>query len=140
MLADCLRSKSCPQHTNEVTFYGHFGMNLNRKSESDEPLREVLRQWTVDTPLPPRFQEQVWQRIARAEATPEKTFWALLTSFVEAALPRPRQAYSYAAVLLLLGVAGGAWAAQRENNRLEAALGSRYVQSVDPYQKGPPAQ
>jgi hypothetical protein len=102
--------------------------------ENDEPLRQALRQWTVDTPLPPRFQEEVWRRIARAEAMPQTTFWTRLFGLAQMALPR-KLAYSYAAILLLLGVVGGAWAAQRETNRLDTVLGSRYVQSIDPYQK-----
>ena len=112
-------------------------MKPNHQSENDEQLHEALRQWIVDTPLPPRFQEQVWQRIARAETKPQTTitFWAWLLHFVEVNLPRPKVAYSYVAILLLFGVVGGAWAAQRQTNRLDAALGSRYVQSIDPYQK-----
>ncbi len=102
----------------------------------DKELHEVLRQWTVDTPLPPRFQEQVWRRITRAEtkSQPMMPFWAGLLRLVEANLPRPKVAYSYVVILLLVGVVGGAWAAQRETSRLDAALGSRYVQSIDPYQ------
>lgn len=112
-------------------------MNPNQESTPDPALDNVLKQWVVENPLPPRFQERVWQRIARAEAKPEMalSFWALLRSLIEMNLPRPRFAYSYVAGLLLLGVVSGAWAAQRESSRLNATLGSRYVQSVDPYQK-----
>jgi hypothetical protein len=112
-------------------------MKPHHKPENDERLDEVLRQWNVDTPLPPRFQEQVWRRIDRAEAKPQATvsFWAWFLHLLEANLPRPKLAYSYALLLLLLGVFGGAWTAQRETSRMDAALGSRYVQSVDPYQK-----
>jgi hypothetical protein len=112
-------------------------MKPDHKTENDARLHEVLRQWAVDAPLPPRFQEQVWRRIDRAEVKPQTAmrFWGLLLHFLEANLPRPKFAYSYLSILLLLGVVGGAWAAQRETSRLDAALGSRYVQSVDPYQK-----
>ena len=91
----------------------------------------------VDEPLPPRFQERVWERIAQAEAKPQAnvTLWGLLRRALETNLPRPKFAYSYVTVLLLLGVVSGAWAAQRESTRLKAALGSAYVQSVDPFQK-----
>jgi len=54
---------------------------------------------------------------------------------MEVALPQPKFAYSYVAALLLLGIVAGSWAAQRETSRLDAVLGSRYVQSIDPYQK-----
>jgi len=112
-------------------------MKSNEDPQSDHDLKQILREWVVDAPLPPRFQEQVWQRIALAEAKPgaTTTIWALLCGLLETKLPQPKFAYSYVAVLLLLGVVSGAWAAQRESNRLNAALGSAYVQSVDPYQK-----
>jgi hypothetical protein len=114
-------------------------MKANQDPEKDRATDKVLKQWVVETPLPPRFPEQVWQRIARAEVSPDVTisFWTLLRRLIETNLPRPKFAYSYVAILLLLGVVSGAWAAQRETSRLNAALGSRYVQSVDPYQKSP---
>lgn len=110
-------------------------MKANQEPQADPVLDKTLKQWVVEAPLPPRFQEQVWARIGRAEPAlePGMTFWSLLRRLVELNLPRPQFAYSYAAALLLLGVASGAWAAQRQISRLNAALGSRYVQSVDPY-------
>ena len=112
-------------------------MNQHQPPENDLALDQRLKQWAVETSLPPRFQEQVWQRIAQAEVKPEMTvsFWAFLRQLAETNLPRPRFVYSYVALLLLLGLASGAWAAQHESSRLNAALGSRYVQSIDPYFK-----
>ena len=78
-------------------------MKRNQDPEDDRSVDKVLGEWVVDAPLPPRFQEQVWQRIAKTEARPEPS---------------------------------GAWAAQRETTRLNAALGSQYVQSVNPYHTG----
>src|SRR5512136_543895 len=108
-------------------------MKPNQPREDDESLRRVLRQWTVDAPLPPRFQEQVWERIARAEVQPAPTLWASLSRWLEVALPRPRFAFSYVAALLVVGVAAGSLAAQARTSRLETDLSVRYVQSVDPY-------
>lgn len=108
-------------------------MKPNYDPEKDRALDKILKQWVVDAPLPPRFQEQVWQRIARTEARPAPTLWASLRHLTEVALPQPKFTYSYVAALLVLGVVAGSWAAQRETNRLEAALGSRYMQSIDPY-------
>ena len=45
-----------------------MSMNL---PENDRGLSEELRRWTVTTPLPPRFREGVWQRIASAETEAE---------------------------------------------------------------------
>ena len=110
-------------------------MKANQPAEKDGDLDQVMKQWPVDAPLPARFQEQVWNRIASAEANPEvaNSVWTWFRRMVDANLPRPKFAYAYMAVLLLLGVVSGAWAAQRQANRLNADLGSRYVQTVDPY-------
>ena len=108
-------------------------MTPNQTPEDNEHLGRLLRQWTVDAPLPPRFQEQVWQRIAGAEARPAPTLWASLSRWLEAVLPRPRFALSYATALLVVGLAAGSLAAQARTSRLETDLRVRYVQSVDPY-------
>jgi len=108
-------------------------MNPNPGPENDESLRKVLRQWAVDAPLPPRFQEQVWRRIARAEAKPEQGFWTNLAKQVEALVPRPRFALAYLSVFLVLGVTAGAVAAQLKTSKLDSELSQRYVQSIDPY-------
>ncbi len=101
--------------------------------DNDEHLRAVLRGWVVDAPLPPRFQDRVWQQIARAEALPVSGFWVKLARLVEVALPRPKIALSYVATLLVLGVAAGSMSAQVRSSHVNADLSARYVQSLDPY-------
>ncbi len=113
-------------------------MKPNPTPERDEPLSQLLRQWTVDTQLPPRFQEQVWQRIGRAATRPAPTVWAWLSRWLEVSLPRPRFAFAYVAILLTLGVAAGSLAAQLKTSRLKTDLRLRYVQSIDPYQGASP--
>ncbi len=110
-------------------------MNLNQNPKNDEDLRAVLREWVVDTSLPSRFQDRVWQRIEQAETRPESRFWAQLASLVETTLPHPKIAFSYFASLLVLGILAGSMTAQVKSNRLNSDLSTRYVQSVDPYQK-----
>lgn len=105
--------------------------------ENDEHLRALLREWVVDAPLPPWFQEQVWQRIQRADAPPKTAPWPALLRLADALLPRPKLAFAYAAVLLASGVAAGSWTAQVQSSRVDAILGLRYVQSVDPYKALP---
>src|SRR3974377_151809 len=102
-------------------------------SENDESLGRVLRRWTVDTPLPLRFQEQVWQRISRAEAQTAPALWSSLSHWLETILPRPQFAFSSVAIHLVAGVAAGSLAAQARTSRLETTLSARYVQSVDPF-------
>ncbi|MGA2658894.1 MAG: hypothetical protein ABSH34_15435 [Verrucomicrobiota bacterium] len=108
----------------------------DRRAENQEPLDALLRQWTVEAGPPPRFQEQVWQGIARAEARRAPGFRAGLLRLVEVVLPRPEVAFGYVAALLVLGIAAGSFAAQLKSNRLQATLGLRYVQSLDPYRAG----
>jgi len=108
-------------------------MKPNQDTENEDRLRALLRSWVVDTPLPPRFQEQVWRRIERAELRPESPLWARLLRLVEVALPRPRVAFAYVSVLLAVGITAGAWAAQAKTNHSQEDLGLRYVQSIDPY-------
>ncbi len=100
----------------------------------DGALNSLLCQWQVDAALPPRFQEQVWRRITRAEGPqPESSFLAGLSWLMDTLLPRPRFALAYMAILLSAGIAAGSWTAQAKASRLESTLGQRYIQSVDPY-------
>ena len=108
-------------------------MKTNQSPENDETMRKVMREWTVDAPLPPRFQEQVWQRIARIETKPEAAARTGLWRWIDSVLPRPQFAFAYLAVLLASGLAAGSWAAQNTNSRLDSNLSLRYVQSIDPY-------
>ena len=109
-------------------------MKSNPPNENDAPLRAVLREWQTDAPLPPRFQEQVWQRIAREEAPASATLWQLFARRVEALFNRPVLAVSYIAVLLVAGLATGYSQAQVKSAHTAAQYRARYVQSIDPYQ------
>jgi hypothetical protein len=109
-------------------------MKANQTPEDDRALGQVLREWKVKAPLPPRFQDGVWRRIERAERQVEPGTWARLARMLETGLLRPRFALAYLAVLLAMGVLGGTFAAQATSRRLNADLGLRYVQSLDPYQ------
>jgi hypothetical protein len=110
-------------------------MKTNPAPEENDRLSGVLREWVVDAPLPPRFADQVWHRIARAESGAQGSAWSDLVRSLGRSLQRPKVAYSYAAVLLALGVVGGSWTAHLKTSRMESALGQRYVQSVDPYRQ-----
>ena len=108
-------------------------MKANQEPEKDAALDRILQTWVLEQPLPPRFEQQVWHRIRRAEVQAQASLRTMITRLLEVVLPRPKVAYSYVSVLLVMGVAVGAWEAQRQNSRLEASLGSRYLQSVDPF-------
>ncbi len=101
----------------------------------DRDLHEVLGAWKVDTALPPGFQDGVWRRITRQEAQRGVTPWALVVVWINRTLARPAVAVSYVAVLLLAGLLAGYWQARVETEREIQALGTRYVQMLDPYQR-----
>jgi hypothetical protein len=102
---------------------------------SDERENRLLREWTVDAPLPPRFKEGVWHRIRAAGSRGQDPFWRGLLHLLSATFERPKVAYSYASVLLAVGIAAGVWAAQLHANRVESDLGQRYLKSINPYQQ-----
>lgn len=108
-------------------------MTTGLTPESDGRLDRELRQWALEAPLPPRFQEQVWNRITQAEARRKPSVWgAALRAGAELFL-RPRFAFAYVTVLLLVGIASGIWMAQVKRSRMDSLLGERYVQSIAPY-------
>lgn len=111
-------------------------MNANSPHEPDPALRAVLREWAVTEPLPPRFQEQVWKRIERAEAppVPANSPWSRLTDWINALLPRPAFAVACAVGLLLVGGAAGWAQARHEAAQVGGVLEARYLRVVDPYQ------
>lgn len=111
-------------------------MKTNDSKDSDAPLRTVLKEWKENTPLPPRFPEQVWRRIERSEvsAVAALSIWSLLTNWIATVLPRPALAAACMAILLAVGATAGWTQARQETARASDELGVRYVRSVDPYQ------
>ncbi len=105
-------------------------------SRDDEALRGLLREWKVATPLPPRFQEQVWRRIESegADAIAAPSPWSRLQNWIDSVLPRPALAVAYIVVLLATGAGMGWTQAQRETSHVSEVLSLRYVKSVDPAQ------
>lgn len=99
--------------------------------DSEARLTAALREWVVDAPLPPRFEEQVWRRISRLETREEEALGVV--RWLWRVFRRPQVAYAYVAVLAALGIAAGTWTAQLRSSQTDAALGSRYMQSLDPY-------
>lgn len=108
---------------------------MKMNEQKDENLRSVLREWKVNEPLPARFQEHVWQRIEKVEAAKGISLGAYLAHWLEQTFARPALAFAYVAVLLVSGITLGYSHAQQRQARMNDDLGTRYVQSVDPYQK-----
>jgi hypothetical protein len=113
-------------------------MNSNEKIGDERRLDGVLREWHIATPLPPRFREQVWERVSLTKTRGETSFLTNLVKLIEVVLPRPRVAFSFVATLCVVGIAAGSITAQVRTSQLNATLGERYVQSVDPYHPATP--
>lgn len=112
-------------------------MNDNELGNYDEGLRNLLKEWRMDAPLPSRFQEGVWRRIERAEqvsAPAQHSTWSSITHWISTILPRPALAASYVALLLTIGATAGWARAQQVTARVNSELGERYVRVLDPFQ------
>jgi hypothetical protein len=107
-------------------------MKSQQFDQNDESLRRALREWRVETPLPPSFQEAVWRRIELNDK--QSSNWTLLLTRLLGAIAKPSLAMSYLMVLLLAGILAGYWQARVTNAHAEEQLSARYVQVVDPYQ------
>jgi hypothetical protein len=110
--------------------------SMNQNSPNDPQLQKALQSWKISGRVPPRFQQEVWKRIASSESQPGG--WFQFTDWLNAFLPRPAVALAYVLVLLFAGLSAGWWQAREETSRLEQNLSQRYVQAVDPYQKSRP--
>ena|SRR2546430_2613967 len=110
-------------------------MKPENSTNPDGVLRSALREWKLTDPLPPRFHEQVWQRIARAEAQAVPGLWRQFSNWLANAMARPSLAVSYVTILLLTGLLAGYWHGRADSARATESLGTRYVQMIDPYQK-----
>lgn len=110
-------------------------MNTKPNNENDDQLRSVLREWKLNEPLPPRFREQVWSRIEGRAARESISLWQFIVNWTNHVVARPALAVASAVILLTLGLAGGFFRAQHDNAKLDSMMETRYVQSIDPYQK-----
>jgi hypothetical protein len=108
-------------------------MKPSEQSDSDALLGKTLREWQIHEPLPPRFQERVWAKIEQLE--PQKTthLWERLLQTVGIWLARPSMAICYVSLLLVIGILAGYWHGRADSVRESEALGTRYVQMLDPY-------
>lgn len=109
-------------------------MNSDKPGKSDDALSKVLREWRVNAPLPPRFEQAVWQRIERMQAPALTSIWEFIADWIGTRLTRPVLATSYLAVLLAIGLTTGWTQGRQKAARLYDELGQRYLRTLDPYQ------
>jgi hypothetical protein len=109
-------------------------MKQDNFQDPDPQLRGLLREWRVNEPLPPRFQERVWKRIETAEtkAVPAPAF----SAWLGALFMRPAFAAVLAALLLAAGTTAGYLRANHDATRWDKQLEQRYVAALDPYAGG----
>lgn len=82
-------------------------MNANHPNPDDAKLSSLLRGSRATPELPPRFQENVWRRIADAEDRPAAGPTTWLDALLNQVL-RPRFALAAVAALVVLGALLGA--------------------------------
>jgi hypothetical protein len=109
-------------------------MRTNESSHHDEALRKLLKESRMEVPLPPRFKENVWRRIERAQVPSAPSVWTVIAHWIGTVSPRPALAASYVAILLTIGVTAGWAQARQETARVKGELGERYVRVLNPYQ------
>jgi hypothetical protein len=107
------------------------------QADADAKLRRTLRSWKVTGSLPPRFVENVWQRIAREESAGPASAWAMAERWLSRALSRPAWATGCVASLLVAGSLAGYWQAREESARTNRTMEARYVQMLASYEHAP---
>jgi hypothetical protein len=102
--------------------------------DNQTELQRALQEWQVTTPLPPRFQEQVWKRIEHVEV-PGVSLAEAVQAWLAARFAQPAFAVAYVTVVVAAGLALGFKQAQDRTAKWDRQLETRYVQSIDPYQR-----
>ena len=109
---------------------------------SDSELREKLAAWRIEARLPRDFQQRVWKRIDMREAANSDPPWLtwLGSRLISATrVSVTRLALTAVVVGLLIGTTTGVVEASRWNSAAWNRLETKYVQSIDPYQRIPPS-
>jgi hypothetical protein len=104
-------------------------MNKENNNPEDAGLTSLLRESRVSPSLPPRFQENVWRRIGKAEIPVTSVPGLSWLDSVAALVLRPRFAYSMVVALVLAGTLLGAHQGA-QLAKLDAQ--ARYVAMVAP--------
>jgi hypothetical protein len=114
-------------------------MNDGDSRNEDRALKPLLTAWKIRASLPPRFQDQVWQRIARAQSQPvlNTVTWSSIKAWISGMQLRPALAAAYVAAFLAVGAMLGWSQAQHATAQASIDLSARYMQSVNPYQARP---
>ena len=107
---------------------------------SDSELREKLAAWRLEARLPHDFQKRVWKSIAAREAAnvdPPWLTWLRSRLISATRVSVLRLALTAVVIGLLIGTTTGVVEASRWNSAAWNRLETKYVQSIDPYQRIP---
>ena len=94
--------------------------------DEDPNLSALLRADRPTPALPPRFQQNVWQRIEDASAPAEAGSWL---DALAALILKPRLAFASLSVLIL---AGGLLGLHAGNQTIQQTAEARYIAAVAP--------
>jgi hypothetical protein len=107
---------------------------------SDSGLREKLAAWRIEAQLPSDFQQRVWKRMAtreEANVDPAWLIWLKGLLITATRVSVPRLALTAVVVGLVIGTTTGLVEASRWNSVTWNRLETKYVQSIDPFQRIP---
>jgi len=110
-------------------------MNKDKPSNDEEALDRLLRSWTVDVAMPLGYRDEVWRRIARAEANPTWKAVLRFENFVNRLshwFARPVGAAAYLSALLAIGTVLGAVKSNKYARNVETTWRTSYVRAVTP--------
>src|ERR1700682_1589111 len=94
----------------------------------DQRLDSLLRDWQPQVDLPPRFESEVWRRIALAQEKPAS--W-LNFDWLFRIANQPKLAFASVVLAVFLGTGLAAWQARQNYHQEIAASKVRYIHSVD---------
>ncbi len=97
--------------------------------ESQRRLKALLRDSKTEAEMPPRFESEVWHRIASAE---EKRASRWHFDWLFRGMVQPRLAFAVVVAAMVLGGGLASVRAQQNYHHALAVGEARYIQSVDP--------
>ncbi len=110
-------------------------MNPSPPDADDANLRVLLQQAHPATALPPRFQEDVWRRLDRAQPPRAATAPRPWLEWIFPGVRHPAYAAVGAGLLML---AGTVWGTEAGTDQLRRAEQVRYLAAVSPFQHPAP--
>ena len=100
------------------------------KPEPEKRLDALLKDWQPHADLPPRFESEVWRRIALAQEK-RSGFWSF--AWLIRMTCQPKLAFAIVVIAVLLGTGLANWQAERNYHRDMVVSKARYIHSVDPF-------